>query len=67
MKNSTHGLEGLTLLFSSYKNHELKVKPWLVRAGGRKKSPIFVTFILSEYVYFYISKNTTSNTFVACF
>ena len=34
--------------WTSYKNHQLKVKLWWVRACQRKKSAIFVTFILFE-------------------
>ena len=45
----THTVLGRwTLPFSSYKNRELKVEPWLVGARQRKKSEFFVTHILFE-------------------
>ena len=37
-----------TLCFSSYKNRKLTVKLWWVGACERKKSTLFVSFILSE-------------------
>ena len=46
-------LERWIFCFSSYKNCELKVKLWLVRAC-EKKTIVFVTFILSEEIFFSI-------------
>ena len=39
------------MCFSSYKNRELKVKLWWVRACKRKKSAVLVTFILFEGIF----------------
>ena len=39
------------MCFSSYKNRELKVKLWWVRACKRKKSAVLVTFILFEGLF----------------
>ena len=43
-------LERWNMWFSSYMYHEFKVKMWWVGAPERKKSRLFVTFILSEEI-----------------
>ena len=81
MENAIRGSERWTLWFSSNKNRKLKIKLWWVGARERKKRASFVPFILSEgnffnicvlntlseYTYYYISKNITLYTFFACF
>ena len=42
------------MCFRWYKNRELKVKLWWAGALERKKSAFFVTFILSEGIFFNI-------------
>ena len=47
-------LDRRTLYSSSHKNHKLRVKLWWVGARERKKSEIFVLFILSEETFCHI-------------
>ena len=83
MENPIHGSERWTLWFCSNKNRKLKGKLWWVGARERKKRASFVPFILSggnffnicacvlntlsEYTYYYISKNITLYTFFCLF
>ena len=62
-------LERRALCFNSCKNRKLIVKLWWVRARKRKKRAFLyrLFWILSEYTYFYISKNITSYTFLLVF
>ena len=43
-----------TLFFSSYRNHELKLKLWWIGARERKKGVFFVTFVLFKGNFFVI-------------
>ena len=55
IENSSHTSREMNLVcFSSYKNHELKVKMWQVEAPEWEKTAFFVTFILSEGNFLYI-------------
>ena len=62
-------LERRALCFNPCKNRKLIVKLWWVRARKRKKRAFLyrLFWILSEYTYFYISKNITSYTFLLVF
>ena len=54
MENPTHSFRETNPYFSSYKNHKLKVKLWLVGARKRKKRAFFVPLILSKGIFFNI-------------
>ena len=54
IENPTLRFREINLLFSLYENCKLKVKLQWVRARERKKSAVFVTFILSEGNFFNI-------------
>ena len=57
MENPTHTFrESNFVLFSLYKNRELKVKLWRVGARERKESAFFVTFALPGNTFvFYLN------------